>query len=581
MATIKNLLISVGIALLVGIIVSVSFSNGLFAGLENFFEDVLVSSKPIHKDLVLVAIDNESISKIGQWPWPRQVFGNALWQLTKSPPKAVGLDVIFSEASRVGPMDDLVFENILQSLNYPIILPAEGENLTLSESAAPKARTFLRTLPRFTKAKTVTSGHVNLILDADGVARRFPLTVSGMPAFAYALITKAKAGIPLENLLGDINRIVFSGPTGSVRRIPFWRLLEGDGVELLAGKIVVIGATAADLHDEKPTPFSRGTQMSGAEIQSQIANMLLSGYRLLPLKKPLMVGWILLAAIFPAICFLSRYRFLRPFLVILGVAAIQLVVITLFFDRGVVVNILHVNLAWILSSLSIFAYRHFTIEKEKHELQGVFSRYVSKEVLDHILKDPSRVHLGGEEKEITVFFSDIRGFTTLSEKISPTELVAVLNRYFSLMTEEILKHGGVLDKYIGDAIMAFWGAPIDDPDQADNAMRASLGMLEKLKFLNKELRDSGRPEINIGIGLYTGMAVAGNIGSESRLNYTVMGDTVNVASRLEGLNKEYKTQLIIGETTKNKLRGNYKLKTLGSAAVKGRVEALNIFTLGE
>ncbi|TSC88797.1 MAG: adenylate cyclase [Parcubacteria group bacterium Gr01-1014_3] len=579
MPTIKNILVSIGIATLAGIIVSVSFSNGLFIGLENFFEDILVSSKPIHKDLVLVAIDNESIAKIGQWPWPRQIFADALWKLTKNPPKAVGLDVVLSEASRLGPTDDLILENILQSLNYPIILPAEGENLTISETAAPKARTFLRTLPRFTKAKMAISAHVNLILDADGVVRRFPLNISGVPAFAYALITKAGMGIPLENLLGDINRIVFSGSTGSVRRIPFWRLLEGDGAELLAGKIVVIGATAADLHDEKPTPFSRGTQMPGAEIQAQIGNMLLSGYRLLPLKKPLMIGWILIASLFPAICFLSRYRFLRPFLVILGVAALQLVATMLFFDRGVVINILHVNSAWILSSLSIFAYRHFTIEKEKHELQGIFSRYVSKEVLDHIMEDPSRVRLGGEEKEITVFFSDIRGFTTLSEKISPTELVSVLNRYFSLMTEEVLRHGGVLDKYIGDAIMAFWGAPIDDPNQADNAMKASLGMLEKLKFLNKELRDSGKPEINIGIGLYTGTAVAGNIGSESRLSYTVMGDTVNVASRLEGLNKEYKTQLIIGETTKNKLQGNYKLKSLGSASVKGRVEQLNIFTL--
>jgi adenylate cyclase len=196
------------------------------------------------------------------------------------------------------------------------------------------------------------------------------------------------------------------------------------------------------------------------------------------------------------------------------------------------------------------------------------------------------VSLGGEEKEITVFFSDIRGFTTLSEKTTPKELVRILNRYFTAMSEEILKNAGVLDKYIGDAIMAFWGAPVDDPGQADNALKAALGMLAKLKELNEELRASGDPEINIGIGIYTGPAVVGNMGSEQRFDYTVMGDTVNVASRLEGLNKEYQTRLIIGESTKNKItlrlaqgEKDYKFRFLGSVAVKGRKEPLNIYTL--
>ncbi len=212
-------------------------------------------------------------------------------------------------------------------------------------------------------------------------------------------------------------------------------------------------------------------------------------------------------------------------------------------------------------------------------MKNLFSKYVSKDVLNEILSDPSKVALGGEEKEVTVFFSDIRGFTTISEKTTPKELVRILNTYFTAMTKEVLDNGGVLDKYIGDAIMAFWGAPIADPDQAENALKASLSMLEQLKELNKELRALGDPEIHIGIGLYTGPAIVGNVGSDLRFDYTVMGDTVNVASRLEGLNKEYKTEIIIGETTKNKIKGNYVFRALGSVAVKGRKEPLNIYTI--
>ncbi len=200
-------------------------------------------------------------------------------------------------------------------------------------------------------------------------------------------------------------------------------------------------------------------------------------------------------------------------------------------------------------------------------------------MLEEILQDPSKVKLGGEVREVTVFFSDVKGFTTLSEKSTPQELVKVMNEYFTLMTEEILKRGGVLDKYIGDAIMAFWGAPIDDENQADNALQAAIEMTKKLKAFNLKLKDKGKPEIGMRIGIYTGPALAGNIGSELRLNYTVMGDTVNVASRLEGVNKEYGTQIIIGENVKNKLKGKYDLKGLGSVAVKGRGEPLNIYTL--
>ena len=257
----------------------------------------------------------------------------------------------------------------------------------------------------------------------------------------------------------------------------------------------------------------------------------------------------------------------------------HLLAAVILFQNGIAANLIHINFAWILSLASLFSYRFFSVKKEKREIKNLFSKYVSRDVLAEILRNPGKVSLGGEEKEITILFCDIRGFTALSEQTTPRELVSLLNRYFSAMTEKILEKGGVLDKYIGDAIMAFWGAPIENENQADGAFEAALGMLENLEELNKELKSTGKPEIRIGIGIYTGRAVVGNVGSHLRFDYTAIGDSVNTASRLEGLTKEYKTNIIIGESVKNKLKKNYNLKFLDSVIVKGKLKPVNIYGL--
>ena len=290
---------------------------------------------------------------------------------------------------------------------------------------------------------------------------------------------------------------------------------------------------------------------------------------------------IFLTALIPAILFSAIKSPWRPLMISIGLGILYNIAIIIWYERGVAVNLIHINLSWILSTLSVFSYRYLVGEREKRQLKSVFSKYVSGAVLEKILADPKGVKLGGEEKIITVLFSDIRGFTTLSEKVSAQELVRILNKYFTLMTGEVLKHGGVLDKYIGDAVMAFWGAPLDDSNQADNAFKASLGMLERLKEFNKELEKEEGVTIDIGIGLYTGPAVVGNIGSTQRFDYTAMGDTVNVSSRLEGLNKEYKTHLIIGETTRKEITLENKFIPLGLVSVKGRAKQIPIYTIEE
>ncbi len=548
-------------------------------------EDILLPARPVSGDVVIITIDDESINRIGQWPWPRKVFADAFLKINNQAPLALGLDVIFAEPSRVGSADDQYLADALKQLKYPIVMPVESENLLLNYNAPSRATRLLYPLEIF-RQKNVSLGHANIITDKDGVVRRIPwqIQTSGIlpelyDSFAYATVEQSGKEILNKESLWSIDKIAFAAPTGVIRRIPFWRVMEQDVGSMLANKILFVGVFTADLHDAKPTPMAKEKDMPGVEIQASIANMLLMNYRLKTLSGVATFVWILLAAFIPAIFFFffKRSRVAVVLSVVLG--AVYFFAIVFLFQYGISVNLIHISLAWILSTIVLFGYRHFVAERERRGLKNVFSKYASKEVVSEILKDPGRVKLGGEEKEITIFFSDIRSFTTWSEQTTPKKLVSILNRYFTAMSEEVLNNGGVLDKYIGDAIMAFWGAPIGDPEQADKAITASLSMLEKLKKLNVELKAEGEPEIKIGIGLFTGPAVVGNVGSEKRFNYTAIGDTVNVGSRLEGLTKEYNVQLVIGETTKNRAKGSYNFKFLASAAVKGRVEPINIYTI--
>lgn len=569
------------IALVLALFLEISFYAGTFAGFESFFEDLLVSRKAVSSSIVMVAIDNESLAKIGQWPWPREVFGKALESLNARPPRATALDVIFADASRFGKQDDVALKNSLAKLKYPLVMPVEAAGLNLNGSKPPYADNLVLPQESF-MASGISLGHVNLVLDADGVARRFPPIIAyGDKSFknlSYEALGRGGENIPGESDLYGPQRIVYSAPAGSIRHVPFYRLIEPDPPDL-QGKFVFIGVTAPDLHDEKPTPFGKGTEMPGIEIQANIANMLISGFRLKPLGSVPTMAWILILVLLPASLFALSKKFWLPVTLSVFIGLSGFAAEILIFKNGLAVNLLHTNAAWILSAGSMVVHRYLKEEREKMELQGAFSKYVSGDVLKEILKNPAKIALGGEEREITVLFSDIRGFTALSEKTTPKELVRILNKYFTAMTKEILKNHGVLDKYIGDAIMAFWGAPLPDENQAENALLAAKGMVERLKEVNRELGERGDPTISIGIGIYTGPAVVGNMGSEERFDYTAMGDTVNVASRLEGLNKEHKTTLIIGESTKEKIKSPLEAKFLGEVPVKGRAVPVKIYTV--
>jgi len=242
-------------------------------------------------------------------------------------------------------------------------------------------------------------------------------------------------------------------------------------------------------------------------------------------------------------------------------------------------NLIYPVLTMTTIYLGITVYRYVTEEREKKKVRGAFQYYLTASVVNEILKDPSKLKLGGDKKNLSVMFSDIRGFTSISEKLSPEELVRILNEYLTAMTDVVFKYDGLLDKYIGDAIMAVFGAPLDQPDHALRACRTGIEMMSELRRLREKWAAEGRPDINIGVGINTGDMVVGNMGSQMRFDYTVMGDSVNLASRLEGTNKEYGTNIIISEFTHEIIKDELFCRELDAVRVKGKKLPIRIFEL--
>ena len=233
-----------------------------------------------------------------------------------------------------------------------------------------------------------------------------------------------------------------------------------------------------------------------------------------------------------------------------------------------------------MGGLALFfgtAYQYFVEGREKRKVAKLFGRYVSRDVYSQLMADPDQAELGGKRREMTVLFSDIRGFTSVTERGDPEELVRQLNEYFSRMVEIVFRHKGTVDKFVGDMVMALFGAPLDDPDHADHAVQAAVAMVRELADLNRAWAARGMVQLDIGVGVNSGDMIAGNIGSASIMSYTVIGDNVNLGARLETLNKEYKTRIIISEATRARLTGGFQTRPLGDVVVKGKTTAVKVF----
>ncbi len=385
--------------------------------------------------------------------------------------------------------------------------------------------------------------------------------------------------IPVEDL--GMFRINFYGPEKTFRHVSAGDVIhkEPEACRAVEDKVVLVGATTTGIYDLRPTPFQPdfpGVELHANVIENVIRKDFLVrhyGIGMLEALAMLVLGvglsWLL-----------NRIRLTIGLVItLLIIAAVVLTDYFLVFGHGYVAYLVLPTIHIFTLFLGIAVWRYATEERQKRETRRAFQFYLSADVIDSVLEDTSKLGLGGERRELTVLFSDIRGFTTISEALPPEELTALLNEYLTPMTDLVFKYRGTLDKYMGDAIMAFYGAPIAFPDHARAACRTALEMMAKLHEMQASWHERGLPEIDIGIGLNTGVMSVGNMGSVNRFDYTVMGDHVNLGSRLEGINKQYGTNIIVSQFTRAAIGDHFTCRELDSVAVKGKKEPVQIFEL--
>ena len=481
--------------------------------------------------------------------------------------------------------------------------------MKVSENIAPDSKMFLKAyMPEsnisLLAAESEASGYFNMFPDLDGTIRWVPLVLSCedslyMPLSIQALKNYAGAeqAIPFVTEAGidhidvgayrvptdELGRYLvnYRGPKQTFKHYPIADIINGvypPGT--FKDRVVMVGATAVGIYDLRVTPFD--STFPGIEVHATVVDNILHHDFLL---RPGWAGLFDMASIvFVGLVLgivLSRLTAIWGFVFGTFLAAAWTGTTYLLFIRGTWVNIIYPLLTLIVVFLGINTYRYITEEREKKKIKGAFSYYVNASVVSEMLKNPEMLKLGGDKRILTVLFSDIRGFTTISEQMDPESLVHMLNQYLTVMTDIVFKYDGLVDKYIGDAVMAVWGAPLSQPKHALLACRAGLEMMAALEELRKKwaLEDESIPFIDIGIGLNSGPMVVGNMGSEARFDYTVMGDAVNLGSRLEGANKHYGTNIIIGEMTYQQINEDLYCRELDSVAVKGKEKPVKIYEL--
>jgi adenylate cyclase len=340
-------------------------------------------------------------------------------------------------------------------------------------------------------------------------------------------------------------------------------------------KAVFVGVTAAGLFDVFETPFSNG-KMPGLNIHAAVADDILSNRFMRPESAPVTLAVVLVMALAVGMIAAEIPAWWATTATVAIVVAFAEIV-TRAFAVGYWLNLSQPTLTAAFALFGGVGYQYFVEDREKRKMKRLFSQYVSRDVYQQLVSNPALARLGGQRRQMTVLFSDIRGFTTVSERGNPEEIVRTLNEYFTRMVDIVFDHRGTLDKFVGDMVMALFGAPLDDRDHAEHAVDAALEMVDALQRLNERWAADARPPLDMGIGINTGPMIAGNIGSEAIMSYTVIGDAVNLGSRLESLNKDYGTRIIISDATRAALPDRYVLRPLGEVVVKGKTQPVVIF----
>ena len=575
-----------------------------FNDLNFVFQD-----KKASEDIVFIAIDEKSVNKFGRWPWPRGVLAEAIDRLDSS--SLLILDMVFSEPTK----DDKAFalsldnqENNIcgfflrqqasQQLSEEQLELLRDSTLDRLASEVGSRRAFVEGKEAEVNVETILSsctllGIFSSLRDSDQLFRRYPL------AFTYnnelypsigvqALRMKSNKDISQvkEQLFDLSGRLIQTDEAGfsllnyyplqSYQTYSFLDLYENKlDKNILKDKIVILGITEVGVGDIRATPigmipgplvhYTFVSNVLNDEILSKnslLTFLSLSLFLLLPLS------WMIVSSIYKRVG-----MYVAAYTLFFAATKLSYIYFNLYLDA------FYPLLALLLAGAASEVILHQEQEEQSRFIEGAFSSYLSPDLLKKLMKEPESLVLGGEKKELTVFFSDIRSFTSISESMDPQKLIKYLNRYFTPMSNIVMQNQGMIDKYIGDALMAFYNAPVDVKDHAVAACRSSLQMMDELEKLNEVFINEGLPKIEIGIGLNTAEVVVGNMGSDKRFNYTVIGDGVNLASRVEGINKTYGTHIIITEFTYAIVKDKFLTRPIERVRVKGKEEEVLLYEL--
>jgi adenylate cyclase len=563
---------------------------------------------------IIVGIDQQSYDDLGQvFPWPRRYHARLLENLTRAGARVVVFDLIF-DAPGADPDGDRAFAAAIAA-HGRVVLGVKQEAL---RGAVLGQRLSYPVEPL--RGAAAGLGLVDRLEDGDGFTRRYRLAVPGEDGDLYSLGVEAlrlyhgesgKVSIVDEgeairigpSLIPRLDATSFAidylGGPGTIATYSFSSVIDDSTFQLPAGmdldafelqrdlfrdKIVIVGAVLPELQDFIRSPFFEASSgqlrlTPGAEMHASAIETVLSdrhyrrpgSWQRLPL--------ILLPALLVLIVTIRFKPLISLMLALSLVMGYIVLAFWLFIEFRYLLEIVPVAGAMLFCHGGSTTYFFVKERQERRRIRGMFAMYVPEKVIKVLYENPRLMNLGGEERELTILFSDLAGFTPFSEGLSPTELVTLLNEYLSEMTDIVLAHDGIIDKYEGDLIMAEFGAPLNDPEHALKACRAALAMQERLAELRARWREQGREPLYARIGVNTGNVVLGNMGSHTVHDYTVLGDAVNLASRLEGANKIYGTPIMISESTRKQAAGAIATRELDHIRVKGKAQAVTVFEL--
>ncbi len=570
------------------------------------------------QDIVIFLIDQYSLDVYEKqqglsWPWPRQVYSAVIDYLRRGGARVIFFDLTFSEASRSGIEDDEDFARAMEragNVFLPFSLSQKEEPLEETPSDLLKRFSLspgdlpLKSFPQAVSATLPVpallnasrgAGNVLFLPDPDGIFRRLPLAIFYqdliIPSIPVAILRYVRGGEKLAQIpLDESGRMIvrYYGPAGTYKTysiaaiINSWaQVEEGKEPQIspgeFAGKIVFIGASASGLLDLRPSPFS--AVYPGVEIHAAVLDNILQGDFVRTQPLIVFVGLVLVFALLTAVGASLLRKIWHIVLFFFICLAIPFGAAWLAFNSGWWLEFIVPEFAVLTSFIGASLLNYSAEGRQRRFIKGVFRHYLSPDVIERIIENPALLSLGGERREITSFFSDVAGFTSISEALSPEELVSLLNEYLGEMTDIILSTGGTLDKYEGDAIIAFWNAPLDQPDHALRACRAALRCQKRLTELRGRFEEKFGPSLAMRIGLNSGPAVVGNMGSSRRFDYTAMGDTVNLASRLEGACKQYHVPILLGEETFARVNKEVVARPVDTIRVVGKKKPVSIYEI--